>query len=453
MSIGQVQKKKTVYIKTFGCSLNQTDSENMAGLLEESGFDVISNYGVPKHIWEQSPDSKKDFDVVIINTCSVKNLAEFKFNREFRLWKERGKKIIVTGCIPQADPEILLTTLKDVPVIGTRQIVHVVDIVNDTLKGRAIQNISNDYNERLNLPKIRKTGIIEILPISEGCLSNCTYCKTKFARGELLSYPKEKILMQFKSALAQGCKEFWITSQDNGCYGFDIYRKEKYFLPQLLNDLLKIEGDYRIRLGMANPDHIKRIKEDLMQTFNHPKMFKFLHIPIQSGNDRVLKSMKRFYKVKDYEDIVNDFKKEIPEIGISTDMIVGFPTETEEEFNDSMKLLKRTKPDVVNLSRFWLRKGTAAEKMKQLTGTKIKKRSEAMKKLFIEISTENGKKWIGKECAALINELGKNNTLIAKNESYKQVVIKNDEKHKIGDFVKVKITGSGTYDLRGEIIN
>ena len=259
--------------------------------------------------------------------------------------------------------------------------------------------------------------------------------------------------MQFKSALAQGCKEFWITSQDNGCYGFDIYRKEKYFLPQLLNDLLKIEGDYRIRLGMANPDHIKRIKEDLMQTFNHPKMFKFLHIPIQSGNDRVLKSMKRFYKVKDYEDIVNDFKKEIPEIGISTDMIVGFPTETEEEFNDSMKLLKRTKPDVVNLSRFWLRKGTAAEKMKQLTGTKIKKRSEAMKKLFIEISTENGKKWIGKECAALINELGKNNTLIAKNESYKQVVIKNDEKHKIGDFVKVKITGSGTYDLRGEIIN
>lgn len=444
--------KKTVYIKTFGCSLNQTDSENMAGLLEEAGFDVVTNYGVPNHLWKENPDSKKDFDVVIINTCSVKNLAESKFFREFRIWKEMGKKVIVSGCIPQADPQILKTSLKDIPIIGTRQIVHVVDIVNDTLNGKIVQNISNDYNDRLNLPKIRKTGIIEILPISEGCLSNCTYCKTKFARGELLSYPKEKIIMQFKSALALGCREFWITSQDNGCYGFDIYRKEKYFLPQLLNDMLNIEGEFMIRLGMANPDHIKRIKEDLVQTFKHPKMFKFLHIPIQAGNDRVLKSMKRFYTVKDYEDIVNDFKKEIPEIGISTDIIVGFPEETEEEFKDSLKLIQRTNPDVVNLSRFWLRKGTAAEKMKQLTGTIIKKRSEKMKKLFVELSTEKGKKFIGKEYLALINETGKNNSIIARNESYKQIIINNDNVHKVGDFVKVKITSSGTFDLRGEII-
>ncbi len=445
-------KKKTVYIKTFGCSLNQTDSENMAGLLEEAGFGVISNYGVPKHVWEKDPDSKKDFDIIIINTCSVKNLAENKFYKEFRQWKARGKKIIVSGCIPQADPQILGTSLKDVPVIGTRQIVHVVDIVNDALDGKTVQNISNDYNDRLNLPKIRKTGIIEILPISEGCLSVCSYCKTKFARGELLSYPKEKILMQFKSALASGCKEFWITSQDNGCYGFDVYRKEKYFLPQLLNDMLAIDGEFRIRLGMANPDHIKRIKDDLIQTFKHPKMFKFLHIPIQSGNDRVLKSMKKFYTVKDYEGIVNDFKRHIPGIGISTDIIVGFPGETEKEFEDSMELLRRTSPDVVNLSRFWLRKGTAAEKMEQLTGSDIKKRSEMMKKLFMDISIENGKKSIGKEYYCLINEIGKNDTIIARNDSYKQIILENDGKHKIGDFVKVKITGSGTYDLRGEII-
>lgn len=443
---------RTVYIKTFGCSLNQTDSENMAGLLQEAGFDVITNYGVPNHLWNQNPDSKKEFDIVIINTCSVKNLAESKFLREFRQWKEKGKKIIVAGCIPQADPQILTTSLKDVSVIGTRQIIHVVDIVNDTLNSKITQNISNDYNDRLNLPKIRKTGIIEILPISEGCLSACSYCKTKFARGELLSYSKEKILMQFKSALAYGCKEFWITSQDNGCYGFDIYRKEKYFLPQLLNDMLKIDGDFRIRIGMANPDHIKIIKDNLIQTLKHPKMFKFLHIPVQSGNNRVLKSMKRFYTVKDYENIVNDFKKKIPEIGISTDIIVGFPGETEEEFNDSMDLLKRTKPDVVNLSRFWLRKGTSAEKMKQNTGTIIKKRSEEMKKLFIAISIENGKKFIGRKYFSLISEIGKNDTMIARTDSYKQVIIPNDCKHKIGDFVKIKITGSGTYDLRGEII-
>lgn len=445
-------KKKTVYIKTFGCSLNQTDSENMAGLLEESGFDVITNYGIPNHLWKKNPESRKDFDIVIINTCSVKNLAESKFLKEFRQWKEKGKTVIVAGCIPQADPEMLNTTLKNVPVIGTRQIVHVVDIVNDALSGKIVQNLSNDYNERLNLPKIRKTGIIEILPISEGCLSNCTYCKTKFARGELLSYPKDKILMQFKSALAQGCKEFWITSQDNGCYGFDIYRKEKYFLPQLLNDMLAVEGEFRIRLGMANPDHIKRIKDDLIQTFKHPKMFKFLHIPIQSGNNRVLKSMKRFYTVKDYEDIIKDFEKAIPEITISTDIIVGFPGENEEEFMDSMRLVERTKLDVLNLSRFWLRKGTAAEKMEQIAGGESKLRSERMKKLFDKKSEKNNKKWIGKEVIALIDELGKNNTLIARNDSYKQIILKDDGKHKIGNFVKIRITGSGIYDLRGEFV-
>ncbi|GIU69645.1 MAG: threonylcarbamoyladenosine tRNA methylthiotransferase [Candidatus Woesearchaeota archaeon] len=445
--------KKTVYIKTFGCSLNQTDSENMAGILLEAGFDVITNYGTPNHIWMKMPESKKDFDVVIINTCSVKNLAESKFLKEFKMWKNAGKTIVVAGCIPQADPEILETTLKGIPVIGTRQIVHVAEIVKDAINGKVVQNISNDYNERLNLPKIRKTGIIEILPISEGCLSNCTYCKTKFARGELLSYPKEKILLQFKNALSSGCKEFWITSQDNGCYGFDIYRKEKYFLPQLLNDMLKINGDFKIRLGMANPDHIKRIKDDLIETFKHPKMYKFLHIPVQSGSNKILKLMKRMYTAKDYIDIVNDFKKNIPEITISTDIIVGFPEESNEDFEESVKLLKETKPDVLNLSRFWLRKGTAAEKMKQIEGGISKKRSEKMKKIFDKIAEQKNKQWIGKYCNSLIDEIGKNNTLIARNDSYKQIIIKNDGKNKVGDFVKIKITDSGVYDLRGEIIS
>ncbi|MEM4710522.1 MAG: tRNA (N(6)-L-threonylcarbamoyladenosine(37)-C(2))-methylthiotransferase [Candidatus Woesearchaeota archaeon] len=447
--------KKTVYIKTYGCSLNQTDTENMAGLLSEAGFKVITEYSSINKIDNNIKELENNIDVVIINTCSVKNLAEAKFLKEFKKWKNKNKKIVVSGCIPQAEPSILNTLLKDVSVIGTRQITHVVDIVNDALKNKVIHNISNDYNERLNLPKIRKNGIIEILPISEGCLSNCSYCKTKFARGELLSYPKEKIILQFKSALASGCKEFWITSQDNGCYGFDIYRKEKYFLPELLNDLLKIEGDFRIRLGMANPDHVKRIKDELIKTFKHPKMFKFLHIPVQSGNNRILKLMRRNYKVEDYEDIVFSFKKEIPQISISTDIIVGFPTETEEEFNDSVRLIKKLTPDVLNLSRFWLRKGTSAEKMKQTQGGISKERSEKMKKIFDALSEKENKKWIGKECVGLIDEIGKNNKLIARNESYKQIILENKQyqsKYSLGDFVKVKITSSGIYDLKGEII-
>lgn len=443
-----MKKSATIYIKTFGCSLNQADSETMSGLLEQAGFQVINNFGLRDSEWRMDPRSKKDFDVVIINTCTVKNLAERKFQRELKRWK--SKKIIISGCIPQADPEILQTILKDVSVIGTRQIIHVLDIVQETLKGNIVQNISNDYNERLNLPKIRKSGIIEILPISEGCLSNCSFCKTKYARGELLSYSKEKIITQFKSALTSGCKEFWITSQDNGCYGFDIYRKEKYFLPQLLDDLLKIEGNFRIRLGMANPDHVKRIKDDLINTFKHPKIFKFLHIPVQSGNDEILKLMKRSYTVKSFESIINDFKKNIPDISISTDIIVGFSQETKKQFEDSIELLKRTRPDVVNISRFWLRKNTAAEKLKHIHGNISKIRSQKMQKIFQGILFENNKAWIGTECNVLIDDIGRDNTLIARNDSYKQVILY-DSNHKIGDFVNVKIIDAGKYDIRGKI--
>jgi MiaB-like tRNA modifying enzyme len=448
--LSKKSSKTLVCIKTFGCSINHSDSEVMAGLLQEAGYDVINSYSGEV---ENNDTISDTADAIIINTCSVKNLAESKFFRELRKWQDKDVKIIVAGCIPQAEPELLNTKLKDVSVIGTRQLVHVVDILKETLNGEIIHNINNDKNDRLNLPKIRKTGIIEILPISEGCLSSCTYCKTKLARGNLLSYPKEKIIKQFKAALADGCKEFWITSQDNGCYGFDIYRKEKYFLPQLLNDLLSIDGEFRIRLGMSNPDHVDRIKNELVETFKHAKMYKFLHIPIQSGNDRVLKSMKRCYTVKEFNGIIDLFRREIPEITISTDIIVGFPDEADREFEDTVKLVKHVNFDVLNLSRFWLRKGTEAESMKQLYSAVIKKRAEYLKKLFDGLSENNNKKFLNKEFTVLIDELGRHDSLIARDEYYKHIVIKNStQNYKIGDFVKVKISSITRYDLVGEVI-
>lgn len=446
-------KKLNVYIKTFGCSLNYSDSELMAGLLMDAGFNVITNYGLPESEWKKNSDSKIRPDIVIINSCTVKNLAQSKFIRELHKWREKAIPVIAAGCIPQAEPGLLDTLLNDIPVIGTRQLIKTVRIVNDMLEGRIVQDVSNDYNQRLNLPKIRKTGIIEIIPISEGCLSNCSFCKTKLARGNLHSYPKEQIIAQFKTALADGCKEFWITSQDNGCYGFDIYRREKYFLPQLLNELLEIEGDFRIRLGMANPDNIKRIKKDLIETFKNPKMFKFLHIPVQSGNDNVLKLMKRIYTVSDYKGIVDSFRKEISRITISTDIIVGFPGETEAAFHDTLRLIREKTPDVLNLSRFWLRKGTAAEKMKQLDSKTIKIRSSIIIKEFQKINIRNNSSLIGAECEVLIDETGRKDTLIGRSEQYKQVILQS--KHSslnIGDKALVRIIDAGPYYIKGALI-
>jgi threonylcarbamoyladenosine tRNA methylthiotransferase CDKAL1 len=443
----------TVYIKTFGCSVNQSDSEVMSGLLKEAGFFIVTDYSSESNSGPANHSSKQgmgDIDIVIINSCTVKNLAESKFFRELRRWQRKNVRVVVAGCIPQAEESLLENKLRDISVIGTRQIMHIVSVVNDTMNGKVVHYISNDYNERLNLPKIRRNATIEIIPISEGCLSYCTYCKTRFARGQLMSYPREKIIKQFRAALKDGCREFWITSQDNGCYGFDIYRKEKYFLPQLLDDLLCIEGEFRIRLGMSNPDHVDRIKEDLVRIFRHPKMYKFLHIPVQSGNNRILGLMKRQYTVEEFRKLILLFRKEIPDITISTDIIVGFPEETDEEFSDTLKLLKETQFEVVNLSRFWLRSGTETEKMKQLQSKIIKERSINTKLIFDRLLESQNKDWLGKTCTALVDEHDRDGSLIARNDYYKQIRIRNPEDMLLGDFVKVRITDTAKYYLVGE---
>ncbi len=436
-----------IYVKTFGCSLNQSDSELMAGLLEDAGFTVTDTL-------EKDTAGDVDYDLAIINTCSVKNLAENKFWKEYQYWNAKKIPVIVAGCIPQAERALLSGPLAHTSVIGTRQLIKIVDIVNRTLQGEVVHDISFAFHDRLNLPKKRKSSLIEIIPISEGCLDQCSYCKTKHARGILHSYPREQIIAQFKSALDAGCKEFWITSQDTGCYGFDCYRPEKYFLPELLGDLLAIPGDFRIRLGMANPHHIKTIISGLLRVYAHPKMFKFLHIPVQAGNNRVLKAMRRTYTIEDFESIITTFRQHILDIAISTDLIVGFPEETAEEFQESLALLRRIAPDVLNLSRFWLRNGTAAAQLQQLPGGITKLRSEETRRVFDTLIRKQNKKWVGRIGTAIIDEIGKNNTVIARNDYYKQIIIKNPPAGiRLGTFVTVRIIASRDYDLTGEILS
>ncbi|MGV8171495.1 MAG: tRNA (N(6)-L-threonylcarbamoyladenosine(37)-C(2))-methylthiotransferase [Candidatus Woesearchaeota archaeon] len=457
-----------IYIKTFGCSLNQSESETMSGLLENAGFNVVSEYSGE---FKDSRIIPENVDIAIINSCTVKNLSESKFFKELRFWNNKNVKVVATGCIPQAEPSMLSKELKNISVVGTREIVHIVDVVNKLIDGVIVHDLSvnfngiNDINRCHELPKVRRNDVIEIIPISEGCMNYCTYCKTKLARGELVSYPKENIISQFRRALSDGCKEFWITSQDNGCYGFDIYRDEKYFLPQLLRDLLSIDGDFRIRLGMCNPNNVYIIKNELVEVFTHPKMFKFLHIPVQSGSNSVLNDMKRGYTIEKFVDILKSFREVVPNINISTDIIVGFPGESDEDFEKTLSLMRNVRFDVINLSRFWLRKGTEAERMKQLPSNTIKKRSLIAKALFEELSLSKNSEFSGSKFTVLIDEYGKNDALIGRTDYYKQVVIRiSDFIHNsdnpdacskdifMGKFYDVKIIGTSKFYLIGEFV-
>jgi MiaB/RimO family radical SAM methylthiotransferase len=246
--------------------------------------------------------------------------------------------------------------------------------------------------------------------------------------------------------LADGCKEIWLTSQDCAAYGLDANTN----LSKLLEKICKIPGDFHIRVGMGNPNHIIKILPELIEAYKNKKVFKFLHIPIQSGNDRVLKLMNRFYTVGDFKKIVKEFRKQITNLTLITDIICGFPTETEKEFEDSVKLITWLQPDAINVSMFWPRPGTIAEKMKQLSGEIKKKRSREMTKLYHSVALDVNKKLVGKKFKVLVDEIGKKGGFVARNESYKPIVLK-ESKLKLGDSPQVRIISATKNYLIGEI--
>src|SRR3989338_11059673 len=243
-----------IYIMTQGCTANMADSEYMKGILKEAKFDLAN--------------SLEESDVVIINTCTVKTPSENELFRTLEnIRREHPYKVIVlAGCLAQTEPK----KLKDYCVVGTSQIHKVVSVVEEALHDNVVHALETGEMPPLNLPKVRKNPIVEIIPINRGCLSACTFCKTKSARGNLQSYPIEDIVNLAKKGVKEGIKEIWLTSQDTLCYGFDLGTN----LPNLLKELVKIPGNFKIRIGMGNPVHLTKIKDELFPLLNNEKVFK-----------------------------------------------------------------------------------------------------------------------------------------------------------------------------------
>ncbi|MEM4267523.1 MAG: tRNA (N(6)-L-threonylcarbamoyladenosine(37)-C(2))-methylthiotransferase [Candidatus Woesearchaeota archaeon] len=415
-----------IYIKTFGCSANQSDSEIMEGILVDSGTEIV-------HCIENA-------DMVVVNTCTVKSATEVGVIR----YLKRLPKIpvVVTGCLAQARPELFT----DYTVLGTYHIHRIKDAVLSALANKPEKYLNMEHDEqmmkrkKLELPYVRKNKVIEILPISVGCLGECSYCHTKFAKGRLVSFREYDVVNRAKKAIAEGAKEIWLTSQDTAAYGIDTGTN----LVSLLEKLVKIDGDFHIRLGMANPEHIMPLKKRLSYILKNDKMFKFLHIPVQSGNDRILGLMERKYTTKDFIETISYFRREIPKITISTDIICGFPGETDKEFLDTLKLVEEVKPGVLNISRYSQRPGTKSAALKPQAGSVIKSRSRAATKLFSKISLQENRKWIGWHGWVLVDEYHK--SFVGRNYAYKQVVL--SEAHTLGTKVNVKVKSVTSYDLR-----
>jgi MiaB-like tRNA modifying enzyme len=320
------------------------------------------------------------------------------------------------------------------------------EVIGSTLNGSRRIELADTHVSKVGIPKVRLNPAIGIIEIASGCMSECTFCQTKLAKGDLQSYRLGDIVRQVKHDLEDGCVEVWLTSTDNGCYGLDIGTS----LPELVQKVSEIEHDFRARVGMMNPMHLPRIKERLLESFASDKVFKFLHLPVQSGSDKVLKDMKRLHTSKIFHDVNSTFRKRFDRFTIATDIIVGFPTETEDDFIKTVDLIDKTRPDVINLSRYSARTGTKASQMEQINVSEVKRRSKIIFDRAKKISQERNEEWVGWEGDVLFDEVS-DGIIKGRNFAYKQVVT--DNKVKLGQNANVKITKATPNGLYGVLLS
>ena len=424
-----------MFLKSFGCSTNLADGEVMAGCLADAGFKLV--------------DSVADAEVVIYNTCAVKGPTE---NRMIDLLKKvpRGKKLLVVGCLPLINFDRLRREVRFDGVAGPALGEKIVDIVNAVLRGEKVLALENAEKAKpsLSLPRIRVNPVVGIIPISYGCLGSCAYCCVVFARGRLRSYSVKEIVERVKADLAEGVREFWLTSQDTACYGRDIGTN----LAELIMAVCAVEGDFKIRVGMMTPNRALDILEGLIEAYKDGKVFKFVHLPVQSGDDIILERMWRFYTVADFKKIVDAFRGAFPKITIATDVICGFPGEDEKAFEKTLRLIEEVKPDIVNTSKFFARPRTPAANMPDLVQLpEIKRRSAALSSLAYKIAMERNREWIGWEGEVLIDEAGKvAGSWMGRNFAYKPIVVKSGE-NLLGKVVRVKIYDASATHLVGAL--
>ncbi|MCZ3366872.1 MULTISPECIES: tRNA (N(6)-L-threonylcarbamoyladenosine(37)-C(2))-methylthiotransferase [Methanobacterium] len=422
-----------VYIDTFGCTFNQGDSQIMAGLLQEDNAQIVSNM--------------EDADVIILNTCYVKQPTEQKVINRIKKIQEQfsDKKLIISGCMVEIDPDKLKKAAPSAGWIGPRQIKSTIDVVKSCMNGKTSRIIGHSDEIKAGLPKIRFDPFVHISQICEGCVGRCTYCCTRFARGKLQSYPVKNIKNEIESAVADGCVEIQLTAQDTAAYGMDTGRK----LSELIKEITTIPGDFRLRVGMMHPKSMMRDLNGLIEAFMHKNVYKFMHIPIQSGSDSVLNHMGRDHTVAQYKDIISEVREKIPEVSIATDIIVGYPTETDEDFEDTLKLIEDIKPNFIHISKYRHRPMAISSSMHEIDHKIMKKRSKVLNDLKSKILYQNNLAEIGKVHEILITEKGSKGGYIGRTDSYKHVVIENGE---IGTFVKVKINEVTSTYLKGSVL-
>ncbi|MFC7231520.1 tRNA (N(6)-L-threonylcarbamoyladenosine(37)-C(2))-methylthiotransferase [Saliphagus sp. GCM10025308] len=403
------------HIETYGCTSNRGESREIERRLRDAG-----HYRV---------DGPETADVAILNTCTVVEKTERNMLERATELSEETADLFVTGCMALAQGEEFAGL--------DAQVLHWDEVPTAVTNGEC-PTTTPDAEPILD-------GVIGILPIARGCMSDCSYCITKQATGKIESPPIEENVEKARALVHAGAKELRITGQDTGVYGWDTGERK---LHELLERICAIDGDFRVRVGMANPKGVHGIREELADVFAaNDELYDFLHAPVQSGSDDVLGDMRRQHQVSEYLEVVETFDEALGYWTLSTDFIVGFPTETDHDHEQSMALLRETRPEKINVTRFSKRPGTDAAEMKGLGGTIKKERSKAMSELKLEIVGAAYEEMVGETREnALVVEEGTGDSVKCRDSAYRQLIVRNASEYGLepGQFVDLEVTSANT---------
>ena len=432
-----MNSRKFIAILSQGCAANFGDGEKLARALATQNPDCEITFDFPT----ETPAA------FYLNVCTVKgNAGALKLLRSaYEQFPE--VPLFITGCAPKDFQE-------EVRKVSDKVIFTSLKNFRSGSFDFALTGSAQDDIVGINKPTrstLRQSPYIGIVNIEEGCLDACAFCSTRLVKGRLHSFTPESIVQQIKTFVDDGCKEIQLTGQDCACYGFDIGTNLAELTQRILT---QVPGDYKLRLGMGNPRHLRQYKDALLECFHDDRVYRFLHIPVQSGSPNVLQGMNRKHTVEDYRDVALELLEKIPLFTLSTDLIVGFPGETESDFEQTLELLKETRPSVCNITRFVARPGTPAARLEQANAPNhpavpdsVKhQRSALLFDSFQKIAQENNQLWVGKECRVVCEKPGhRNGTTIARNSAYRPVALQGD--YTPGQVLQVRITGAEPFAL------
>ena len=396
----------SIWFEGYGCTANQGETLEMREHANQLGHELATDSSTA--------------ETVVLGTCTVIESTQNKMEKRISELMDQGKNVIVSGCMATADTKALNSKFPNAPLVSPGDIDGLGDLI-----GRGGCK-----------PETLESPFAAILPISSGCLGRCTYCATLKARGRVKSRSVNDIFFKAQYAIDSGSKELLLTSQDNGAFGADTDSS----LENLLNELSYLDGEFRLRVGMLNPMLVAGRSKEMAKAWGDSRTYKFMHLPIQSGSQKILDSMTRDHTLEEFWEVVEVFRDYYPEMMIITDIITGFPGETEEDHQETVDLLNKLSPDLVNVTRFSPRKGTPASRYKRVDGRIVKKRSRELTNLRKELGAKSFKRFVGRETSVLSVENKRKGSTLCRDDNYRPIILKQDLP--LGEFYDVKIIDS-----------